>query len=410
MERLKKIREKFRSSIFAEYVPMFFVVLVLFLGAFYLAEKNPSTDKINKTIDKEDKAMFETSTIDLNGYTIEYTRTLATDDFNINSWSNVRILKGKKTVFDIEETRSHALSGFYVKGMGDNDTPMKDVTGDGVPELIILDFSGGFHCCSHYYVIELSDPLSILLDLDAGNQGIYFKDLNNDGVMEIETNEDVFSYWYTSFVGSPMPRVVLSLQGGKYKADATLMRKPAPTDTEVRKMADMIKGWGGWASPEVAWLYAIDLIYSGNITSAQKYVDLAWRKNDTGRFETKENFWYELNEQIQKSPYYDDLWQYFYSGDEIVWIGKIHGRMTYGRLLLENLESNAEYKYFIVEPDDVISNGALRYSPTTRYLESTDIIEVTGVISDICSWNWGVDDTEYRGCVPWIYTKKIEKI
>lgn len=42
---------------------------------------------------------------------------------------------------------------------------------------------------------------------------------------------------------------------------------------------------------------------------------------------------------------------------KIIWTGKIHWGMTYGRLLFENLNPSAEYKYFIAEPDDVIEDG-----------------------------------------------------
>ncbi len=108
-----------------------------------------------------------------------------------------------------------------------------------------------------------------------------------------------------------MPPVVLSLQHGKYKADATLMRKPAPSSAEIQKMAKMITSWSSAAGPDVAWKYAIDLIYSGNIASARKYVDLAWRDSDIGEFSSKDDFWTQLTETIHKSPYYTDLSAYF---------------------------------------------------------------------------------------------------
>jgi len=181
--------------------------------------------------------------------------------------------------------------------------------------MIIEGYSGGAHCCIHNYIIELSNPLSILFDLDTGDNGIEFDDLNKDGIMEIITREDVFAYWYTSFAGSPMPRVVLSLQNGKYKADPKYMRKIAPTNKEIKEMANNLESWAERDSiyPEIAWrIYAIDLIYSGNIASARKYVDLVWHYNDDGKFEdykfkTKKDFWEELESQTKESPCYKDL-------------------------------------------------------------------------------------------------------
>jgi len=94
---------------------------------------------------------------------------------------------------------------------------------------------------------------------------------------------------------------------------------------------------------------------------------------------------------------------------EIVWTGKIDRTMTYGRLLFENLDTDAEYKYFIAEPDDVIADGGLRYSPTTRNIKFTDTVRVTGIIEyegNKCWW----DEPEYGGCVPWVAAEKIEII
>jgi len=253
------------------------------------------------------------STTDVHGYTIEFTHSFIEDEPDVSYGSKIRILKDGKFVFEAEEMQD--FGGFYSYEVGDwlrnadelKKRAVKDVTGDGILELFIEGYSGGSHCCFQNYVIQLSNPIAILLDLDTGDYGINFKDLNNDGVMEIETNEDVFAYWHTSFSASPMPPVVLSLRNGKYKADPTLMLKQPPTDTEIIKMASTIESWSGSAGPEVAWKYAIDLIYSGNIKSARKYVDLAWRENDNKEFGTKDNFWKELEEQTQTSPYYADL-------------------------------------------------------------------------------------------------------
>ena len=95
---------------------------------------------------------------------------------------------------------------------------------------------------------------------------------------------------------------------------------------------------------------------------------------------------------------------------EINWIGKVHWFMTYGRLLFENLNTESEYRYFIAEPYDVIEDGGLRYSPTTMNIESTDKVKIKGIMDDNCSWNDGVDDTDYKGCVPWIRIDKLEII
>ncbi|MCX6715673.1 MAG: VCBS repeat-containing protein [Candidatus Taylorbacteria bacterium] len=289
------------------------VFLLILTGILFLFFRNTiSQDKV--TVPVSEKTTIATTTSVMNGYTIEFVRSSYLIDSTAN-WSKILILKNDNIVF--QDDRAEEFSGFYSKGVGDwitdvgelKSKALKDITGDGKPELVFTSYSGGSHCCSHNYIIGLTDPIHFYLNLDTGDSGIVFKDLNHDGKMEIETYEDIFAYWHTSFGASPMPRVVLSLQDDVYKPDTKLIRESAPPDAEIRAKAAEVTSWSGAAGPDVSWKYAIDLIYSGNIISARKYVDLAWREN--GEFKTKEEFWQELTDQIHKSPYYSDLHSYF---------------------------------------------------------------------------------------------------
>lgn len=42
------------------------------------------------------------------------------------------------------------------------------------------------------------------------------------------------------------------------------------------------------------------------------------------------------------------------------------------------------------------------------HLKNDEIVKVTGYLIDDCFWNDGVDDSMYRGCVPWVEIEKIE--
>jgi len=256
-----------------------------------------------------------TSSIDVSGYTIIFTRT--GDERYIDQASKITILRKDKVVFETKQEQD--FSGFYAGEIGEyienaddiKNEALKDINGDGSPELIISGYSGGSHCCSHPYVIELTNPLSFLFDRETSDYDIDFKDLNHDGVMEIETYEPVFIYWHTSYAASPAPNVVLSLKNGKYKADPLWMRKPAPTEDQIQKKAKAIESWSGAAGPDVAWKYALDLIYNGNTKAALRYIDLAWRNNGDGDWKTKEMFLSELEAQIKQSVYFNDLQSYF---------------------------------------------------------------------------------------------------
>jgi len=84
--------------------------------------------------------------------------------------------------------------------------------------------------------------------------------------------------------------------------------------------------------------------------------------------------------------------------------GKAYKDMTYGRLVLKNVDPEAEYKYFIIEPDDFVKGEG---SPSTKKIKKTDIVKVTGVIKGEDSKCWW-DEPEYGGCVPWVFIDKIE--
>jgi hypothetical protein len=185
-----------------------------------------------------------------------------------------------------------------------------DVDGDGIQELVFAGYSGGAHCCNTNYVIKLSDHVSVMLELNTQSSSVKLVDLNRDGVFEAETLDYVFHYWNTGFSGSPSPRIVLSIQSGTYNPNIGFMIRPAPSDKVIRDTAATIKGWNSAFTP-VAWKYVADLVYSGNLASAQKYVDLAWREGDDSLdgnpFGSKDRFWSEFFSQLEKSHYYPHL-------------------------------------------------------------------------------------------------------
>lgn len=96
-----------------------------------------------------------------------------------------------------------------------------------------------------------------------------------------------------------------------------------------------------------------------------------------------------------------------FSPIEVVLTGKIFMFMTYGRLLIKNTDTSSEYKYFIIEPNDIISEGVSRYSPTTMNIKYTDIVKIKGSIEHVeskCWWN----EIEYEGCVPLVSLESVE--
>jgi len=83
---------------------------------------------------------------------------------------------------------------------------------------------------------------------------------------------------------------------------------------------------------------------------------------------------------------------------KVVWAGEVVTGMTYGRLWLKKLAVDDAYPEFVIEPRDMIVDGALRYSPTTRDIEIGQVLRVTG------EWESMLDG------IPWILIEKIEPL
>lgn len=74
-------------------------------------------------------------------------------------------------IADGEGTNFAATSNRWAVGTQvDESLPIgRDITGDGRPNLVAYDWSGGAHCCSNYYVFELGYPSRVLDVLEGGD-------------------------------------------------------------------------------------------------------------------------------------------------------------------------------------------------------------------------------------------------
>ncbi len=335
MKIFTDIIKKFRSSTFAEYAPMLLVLLMFSIGVFYLADKNPSINKASKTIDKEDKTMFETSstvdspsyddiytiatsTAQIRGYVIEY----ATQSNRPWGSETLRITRNDKELYSITDDSVYPVfrepdvnspdgwsnrdASYFLKWA------IKDITNNGIPEIGVVGYSGGAHCCDMNYIIELSNPIKVLFKQDTGDGSMEVIDLDGDGVYEITVLDDVLDYWNTGHASSPFPTVIFSYQNGTYKVAPAYMRKPVPSEATLKtaaaagwtsKCVEKVDGIGIYCS--VPWKYAADLVYSGNAKAARDYIDLAWKDNE--KFESKEIFIREFVERFREGIYYKDL-------------------------------------------------------------------------------------------------------
>jgi hypothetical protein len=110
-------------------------------------------------------------------------------------------------------------------GFGAAQPPLivRDLDGDGEPEVVYTAFTGGAHCCIVAAFFELASDSSHYLAVDRpfGDPGFGVEDVNHDGRPEIVTGDDSFAYRFTSYAFSGLPLLVLHYAHGHFKGVTT---------------------------------------------------------------------------------------------------------------------------------------------------------------------------------------------
>lgn len=182
-----------------------------------------------------------------------------------------------------------------------------DITGDGVPDVMIDYYSGGAHCCFESYFINLGKTPETVEHIDAANSGLHALRKSTRGGLLFETDDNAWAYWRTSFAESPLPRMVMEFEGNKLRPNFDLTKKAAPPIATLRAKArserakvsaDPYTGdEGGLEYP--FWAEMLNLIYTGNEQIAWQYFEMVWPPKRQG----KELFLRDFKAQLADSYY-----------------------------------------------------------------------------------------------------------
>lgn len=205
------------------------------------------------------------------------------------------------------------MTGDFYVDYGDREFGLKvdpgdDITGNGVPDLVAWNYSGGAHCCETFTIFELHpDGPRLLADIASGNSSVDFEDLDDDGDLEAILRDDTFAYWNACYAASPMPRVVLSYNGSEYAPDLNLMAADPPPPEVWEKLAKTARTCltnnRGIAECPDLWRPMLDLIYGGHAELAWQFFDDAWPPDLPG----KDTFITDFLAQLDQSLYRDAL-------------------------------------------------------------------------------------------------------
>jgi hypothetical protein len=196
----------------------------------------------------------------------------------------------------------------------------KDITGNGIPNIVIAGHTGGKVCCYIYYILEFAEELKLIDTVEAAPSSSGFKDIDNDGKYEIVTNDSIFMYWNLASAASPYPQVVLELnQSNNYAVANDVMRKPPPSLSTLREKAhDLQSSFTNdhshaetyqMMSP-MAFSYMVDLVYSGNKKAARTFCKYYYFF--AGSTEQDNLFWEAFVERLSSSRYFEEIWYGFY--------------------------------------------------------------------------------------------------
>jgi hypothetical protein len=176
----------------------------------------------------------------------------------------------------------------------------QDLTGDGEPDAVIVEFTGGLHCCTRATILGLGRTFHDYGTIDGADGDVVVEDVNRDGVPELKTGDFRFAYWRdVPFSDTPVPEVLWRFRNGRYEVACDIMREPPPDDAGLAEHArELARGWQTGDPPAELWGFAVDLVYQGNAEHAWRFLELAWPRGNAGR----EQFVRELRAKLADSP------------------------------------------------------------------------------------------------------------
>ena len=191
--------------------------------------------------------------------------------------------------------------------------PGTNITGNGIPNLVISEYSGGAHCCTTLHIYELGDEFREVDTIEAYDGGAVFTNLTGSTIPEVQMADWSYAYVFTSFAGSFAPDIILRFNDGKYQIAPELMFTEPPTEEEFAEMVQEIKTTyatpqegedkvtppNEWGSEPVLWKSMMDLIYQGHVDLAIKLFNDCWQADWDGKDEAATKFW----ESVAGSPH-----------------------------------------------------------------------------------------------------------
>lgn len=124
--------------------------------------------------------------------------------------------------------------GCSLAPLGGSPLTVRDLDGDGTPEVLVDSYTGGAHCCQLTQIFRAGAAGDVRQERNWGNPGYRLADLDKNGRAEFITADDRFSYRYTSYAFSVAPVRVLTWRAGSFRV--ATKRFPALVRREIARL------------------------------------------------------------------------------------------------------------------------------------------------------------------------------
>lgn len=184
-----------------------------------------------------------------------------------------------------------------------------DVTGNGLPDVIIRDWSGGAHCCFTFHVVELGRQPRLVATIDTRHSDQpTIQNLDGKPGLEIAYGDWTYADRWTAFSASPVPRIVFHLTPVGPRFSAEQMRRPIDEaklahTKSVFEALDADERTYHVYQAQAVYQPALDLVYAGHWTRAMTFFADIW-PTEAGDMETAR---VDFICEIRRSPFWPDI-------------------------------------------------------------------------------------------------------
>ncbi len=131
------------------------------------------------------------------------------------SGTHLQIVRAGVTLLDANVSRPcNQCAAVPAGAFGGRSLRVADLDGDGEPEVLLDLYTGGAHCCSYTWIYRYTGTGYSGKQAIWGDVGYTLKDLDGDGIPELNSFDDRFAYAFTDFADSWFPPQIWRYRAG----------------------------------------------------------------------------------------------------------------------------------------------------------------------------------------------------